>query len=82
MQFVGPMLAILAMGGGLFVPLQQLPPLMRQIAIFSPAYGVGVISRAPLIGGLTTGAIASVIGWTLIFGVGAMLLFRRDTARV
>jgi len=82
MQFVGPMLAILAMGGGLFVPLQQLPPLMRQIAMFSPAYGVGVISRAPLVGGLTTAALASVVGWTAIFGVGAMLLFRRDTARV
>jgi ABC-2 type transport system permease protein len=82
MQFVGPMLAILAMGGGLFVPLQQLPPLMRQIAMFSPAYGVGVISRAPLIGGLTTAALASVVGWTAIFGTGAMLLFRRDTARV
>ena len=82
MQFVGPMLAILAMGGGLFVPLQNLPPVMRTIAQFSPAYGVGVISRAPLIGGLSTAAIASVLGWTAIFGLGAMLLFRRDTARV
>lgn len=82
MQFVGPMLAILAMGGGLFVPLQNLPPVMRTIAQFSPAYGVGVISRAPLVGGLSTAAVASVVGWTSIFGVGAMVLFRRDTARV
>ncbi|MFL5616776.1 MAG: ABC transporter permease [Gemmatimonadaceae bacterium] len=82
MQFVGPMLAILAMGGGLFVPLQNLPPLMRRIATLSPAYGVGVISRAPLIGGLSAAAISSVVVWTAIFGVGAMLLFRRDTARV
>jgi ABC-2 type transport system permease protein len=70
------------MGGGLFVPLQNLPPLMQKIAMFSPAYGVGVISRAPLIGGLSAAAIASVVGWTLVFGMGAMLLFRRDTARV
>ena len=55
---------------------------MRRIAQFSPAYGVGVISRAPLVGGLSTAAIASVVGWTAIFGVGAMVLFRRDTARV
>ena len=82
MQFVGPMLAILAMGGGLFVPLQNLPPVMRTIAQFSPAYGVGVIARAPLVGGLSTAAVASVLGWTAIFGVGAMFLFRRDTARV
>jgi ABC-2 type transport system permease protein len=82
MQFVGPMLAILAMGGGLFVPLQNLPPVMRTIAQFSPAYGVGVISRAPLVGGLSSGAIVSVVVWTALFGLGAMLLFRRDTARV
>ena len=82
MQFVGPMLAILAMGGGLFVPLQNLPPVMQRIAMFSPAYGVGVISRAPLIGGLSAAAIWSVVAWTAIFAVGAMLLFRRDTARV
>jgi ABC-2 type transport system permease protein len=82
MQFVGPLLAILAMGGGLFVPLKNLPPVMRTIAQFSPAYGVGVISRAPLVGGLSTAAIASVVGWTAIFGLGAMLLFRRDTGRV
>jgi ABC-2 type transport system permease protein len=82
MQFVGPMLAILAMGGGLFVPLQNLPPLMQTIAMFSPAYGVGVISRAPLIGGLSAVAVSSVVVWTAIFGLGATLLFRRDTARV
>jgi ABC-2 type transport system permease protein len=82
MQFVGPLLAILAMFGGLFVPLQLLPPLMQTIAKFTPVYGVGVISRSPLVGGFTMLAVASVIGWTAVFGFGAMLLFRRDTARV
>jgi len=82
MQFVGPLLAILAMFGGLFVPLHLLPPLMQTIAKFTPVYGVGIISRSPLVGGFTMLAVASVVGWTAVFGFGAMLLFRRDTARV
>jgi ABC-2 type transport system permease protein len=82
MQFVGPLLAVLAMFGGLFIPLSALSPTMRTVAHFSPVWGVGVIARAPLIGGFSSGAIVSVVVWTLIFGVGAMALFRRDTARV
>ena len=82
MQFVGPILAILAMFGGLFIPLSALSPTMRTVAHFSPVWGVGVIARAPLIGGFSSGAIMSVVAWTLLFGAGAMALFRRDTARV
>src|SRR5262245_922551 len=82
MQFVGPLLAVLAMFGGLFIPLSALSPTMRTVAHFSPVWGVGVIARAPLIGGFSSGAIMSVVAWTLLFGAGAMALFRRDTARV
>jgi len=82
MQFVGPLLALLAMGGGLFVPLRQLPPTLQTLAMFTPAYGVGVIARAPLVGGFSLAAVVSVVAWTLAFGLGAAVLFRRDTARV
>ena len=82
MQFVGPLLAVLAMFGGLFIPLSALSPTMRTVAHFSPVWGVGVIARAPLVGDFSSGAIMSVVAWTLVFGVGAMALFRRDTARV
>jgi ABC-2 type transport system permease protein len=82
MQFVGPILAVLAMFGRLFIPLSALSPTMRTVAHFSPVWGVGVIARAPLIGGFSSGAIMSVVAWTLVFGAGAMALFRRDTARV
>lgn len=82
MQFVGPILAILAMFGGLFIPLQMLPPTMQTVAKFTPVYGVGQLARAPLTGDFTVGAVLSVIAWTAIFGMGATLLFRRDTARV
>jgi ABC-2 type transport system permease protein len=62
--------------------LGALSPTMRTVAHFSPVWGVGVIARAPLIGGFTSGALMSVIAWTVAFGIGAMTLFRRDTARV
>jgi ABC-2 type transport system permease protein len=82
MQFVGPLLAIMAMFGGLFVPLSQLPHGVQTFARFTPMYGVGLLARAPLVGGATAWAAGSVIVWTLLFGAGAMALFRRDTARV
>lgn len=82
MQFVGPILALLAMFGGLFIPVQFLPPAMQTAAKFSPVFGVGQIARAPLVGGLTGTAVLGVVLWTVAFGVGAMMLFRRDTARV
>jgi ABC-2 type transport system permease protein len=82
MQFVGPLLAILAMFGGLFIPLSALSPTLRTIASFTPVWGVGQLARAPLVGGPIAGAVVSVVVWTLLFGAGAMALFRRDTARV
>lgn len=82
MQVVGPLLALLAMFGGLFVPLPFLPHIMQVAAQFTPVYGVGQIARAPLVGGFTGAAVVNVIAWTLAFGGGAMWLFRRDTARV
>jgi ABC-2 type transport system ATP-binding protein len=41
----------------------------------------GIEHVAPLVGGYTTWAGASVVIWTLVFGVGAGMLFRRDTKR-
>jgi ABC-2 type transport system permease protein len=55
---------------------------MQTVAKFTPVYGVGQLARAPLTGDLTVGAVISVIVWTALFGLGATLLFRRDTARV
>lgn len=82
MQFVGPLLAVLAMFGGLFIPLSALSPTLRTVARFSPVWGVGQLARAPLVGGFSSAAVLSVAVWTLAFGMGAMVLFRRDTARV
>lgn len=83
MQILGPVLALLAFFGGLFVPLDVLGSTFRTIAQYTPAYGVGVLARAPLTGDpVSAGAIVNVVVWTAVFGLGAVLRFRRDTARV
>src|SRR5919202_2245557 len=48
MQILGPVLAILAFAGGLFVPLQFLDPAVQAVAKMTPAYGVGQLARLPL----------------------------------
>ncbi|MEO7998865.1 MAG: ABC transporter permease [Gemmatimonadaceae bacterium] len=82
MQFVGPLMAFMAMFGGLFVPLNNLPQSMQDFARYTPMYGVGTLARAPLIGGATPWAVGSVVVWAIIFAVGAMIVFKRDTQRV
>ncbi|MPQ97516.1 ABC transporter permease [Modestobacter sp. I12A-02628] len=83
MQLLGPALALLAFLGGLFVPLDLLGSTFRSIAQFTPAYGVGALARLPLTGDpMSWGALANVVVWTAVFVTGAVLRFRRDTARV
>jgi ABC-2 type transport system permease protein len=83
MQLLGPALALLALMGGIFVPLSTLSDTLQTLASYTPAYGVGVLARAALVGdGDHLGAIVNVVAWTAIFGLGAIWRFRRDTARV
>jgi ABC-2 type transport system permease protein len=83
MQFLGPLLAILALYGGLFTPLNQFPEVIQNIARFTPVYGLGEIARAPLTGeAFDMFALVNIVAWLLIFSAGAALAFRRDTKRV
>jgi len=89
MQVLGPILALLAFAGGLFVPLGT--GLFATIAKFIPTYGVAQLARWPLTGtgggsDIDTGnlalAVLNVVVWATIFTVGAAWRFRKDTARV
>ena len=83
MQVLGPVLAVLAFAGGLFLPVDQMGHTFATIAKLTPAYGVGEIARSPLTGdGLTATAVANILVWTAVFVAGAVWRFRRDTARV
>ncbi len=83
MQVIGFVLGMLAVLGGLFTPVNSLPSAMQTIAPYVPTYGVAAIARFPLVGGAFDPTwLVSMIGWTIVFAGGAMLLFRRDTRRV
>jgi len=83
MQLLGPALALLALMGGIFVPLDVLSDTLQTLATFTPAYGVGALARAALVDDhVNIGAIVNVVVWTALFAAGAMWRFRRDTARV
>lgn len=82
MQVLGPVLALLAFLGGLFVPLAK-GSVMEAIAKFTPMYGLNQLVHAPLTGDAVHLVwIANVLIWLVIFTGGAMWRFRGDTARV
>lgn len=83
MQFLGPILAFMAIFGGLFAPLSSFPDIMQKIGVWLPVYGIGEVSRAPLTGTAVDWlGVANVLLWLVIFAAGAALAFRRDTQRV
>ncbi|MGW8568038.1 ABC transporter permease [Isoptericola sp. NPDC055881] len=80
MQILGPVLALLSFGGGLFVPLGD--GWWATVAQFFPTYGLAELVHAPLGGELGIAAVVNVVTWAAIFFVGAAWRFRKDTARV
>ncbi|PRY17312.1 ABC transporter permease [Kineococcus rhizosphaerae] len=83
MQVMGPVLALLALMGGLFVPISLFSHGLQTVASFTPAYGVGILAHWGLEhSGSFVGAVANLVVWTVLFGAAAAWLFRRDTGRV
>ncbi len=82
MQVLGPGLAILAFGGGVFIPLTEGSG-FEMFARFTPMYGVAKLARLPLTGGdLQWWWLLNIGVWLLVFAGGAVLLMSRDTDRV
>ncbi len=82
MQILGPGLALLAFGGGLFTPLED-GSLIEEIARFTPMYGINKLAHAPLTGDpVQWWWVANVVVWLAVFGGGAIWRFRKDTKRV
>ncbi len=83
MQVLSFALVLFAFGGGLFIPLSQFSHALRQIATFTPLYGLSQLVHAPLTGNTPSVAVViNVLVWLTIFTAGAIWRFRRDTARV
>jgi ABC-2 type transport system permease protein len=82
MQVLGPGLALLAFLGGLFIPLSQYAPWVRDIAYWTPMYGVAEVARSPLTHELPWYALVNAVVWLGIFVAGAAWRMSRDTARI
>ena len=82
MQVLGPGLALLAFLGGLFIPLSSYSPIVRDIAYWTPMYGVAEVARAPLTQALPWSAVVNAVAWLAIFVLGAAWRMSKDTARV
>jgi ABC-2 type transport system permease protein len=82
MQILGPGLALLSFLGGVFIPLDQYSEVVRQIAYWTPMYGVAEIARAPLTQELPWYAVLNAVAWFALFVAGAAWRMSKDTARV
>jgi ABC-2 type transport system permease protein len=81
-QISGLLYMLLAAFGGIWVPVEQMPKLMHDIAEWTPAYWVGQVARSPLFHStLEMRAVWMLLGWTVVFGLIARRRFRVDTAR-
>jgi ABC-2 type transport system permease protein len=83
MQFLGLVMAAISFAGGLFYPLNHAAQSLQDIAKWTPMYGLNQLVHAPILGGsIDIMWIVNAAAWLVIFVTGAVLLFRRDTARV
>lgn len=82
MQILGPGLAALSFLGGVFIPLSQYAVVVRDIAYWTPMYGVAEIARSPLTDELPWYAVANAVVWFGLFVAGAAWRMSKDTARV
>jgi ABC-2 type transport system permease protein len=78
----GLLYMLLAAFGGIWVPAEAMPNVMRHIAEWTPAYWVGLAARSPLFGqSVQSRAVEMVLAWTVVLAAVAVVRFRRDTAR-
>jgi ABC-2 type transport system permease protein len=82
MQILGPGLALLSFLGGVFIPLDSYSEAVRDIAYWTPMYGVSEIARSLLTHDLPWFAVVNAVGWFAIFVAGAAWRMSKDTARV
>jgi ABC-2 type transport system permease protein len=82
MQVLGPGLAALSFLGGVFIPLANYPAAVRDVAYWTPMYGVAQVARAPLTHDLPWYAVVNAIAWFAVFVAGAAWRMSKDTARV
>ncbi|GAB7005778.1 ABC transporter permease [Nocardioides sp. AN3] len=82
MQILGPGLALLSFLGGVFIPINTYAAVVRDVAYWTPMYGVSEVARSPLTHELPWYAVVNAVVWFVIFVGGAAWRMSKDTARV
>jgi len=83
LQLLGLILALLSFAGGLFIPVSQFAVGVRDVAKWTPLYGLNQLVHTPLLGtGVDWTWVVNVVAWLIIFAGGAVWRMRKDTARV
>jgi ABC-2 type transport system permease protein len=73
---------LLALFGGIWIPVETMPSLMHHIAVWTPAYWVGQVARGPLFHtAFSMDSVGVVLLWTVVLGAIGLRRFRADTAR-
>jgi ABC-2 type transport system permease protein len=78
----GALFTMLALLGGIWFPVDQMPGALASIARATPSYWLAQAGRDPL-SGHTIGmhGVLVLAGWTAVFGLAAVRRYRRDAAR-
>jgi ABC-2 type transport system permease protein len=78
----GALFTVLALLGGIWFPVDQMPDVLASIAKATPSYWLAQAGRSPL-AGETIGVhgLLALAAWTAIFALAAAARYRRDTAR-
>jgi ABC-2 type transport system permease protein len=78
----GALFTALGLLGGIWVPIDQLPSGLQDVARALPAYWLAQAGREPLAGTwIGWSGLAVLAGWTLLFARLAARAYRRDAAR-
>ncbi len=78
----GALFTVLALLGGIWFPVDQMPGALASIARATPSYWLAQAGRDPL-SGHTIGmhGVLVLAGWTAVFGLATVRRYRRDAAR-
>ncbi len=83
MQFIAFGLLLFSFAGGLFIPLSSFPHMIREIAYYTPLYGLDEIVHYPLLqSNFDVVWLLNAAVWFAIFFTGAVIKFKQDTKRV
>jgi ABC-2 type transport system permease protein len=73
---------MLALLGGLWLPIDNMPHLLRVVASYTPAYWAADVAHAPLMHGhFETKGIIVLLAWAIGLGAIGIARFRADTAK-